>query len=221
MNYAFNFNVIWANAGNLARRLGSRSGARLACRSSIGAVIGLVVRIRRDRRVAGVAPGGGRLRHLRAQHAAAGHRAGRLFRAAGSSASGWSKLESFVVSLALYAGAYLTEVFRASLIGIPAGLTDAGLSIGLTRLQVARLIRLPIMLRNALPALGSTFISLFKDTSIAAAIAVPELTFQARRINVDSFRVVEAWMAASVLYVSTSLVIAAGLRRLERLFPKF
>ena len=81
------------------------------------------------------------------------------------------KLESFVVSLALYAGAYLTEVFRASLIGIPAGLTDAGLSIGLTRLQVARLIRLPIMLRNALPALGSTFISLFKDTSIAAAIA--------------------------------------------------
>ena len=112
-------------------------------------------------------------------------------------------------------------MFRASLIGIPAGLTDAGLSIGLTRLQVARLIRLPIMLRNALPALGSTFISLFKDTSIAAAIAVPELTFQARRINVDSFRVVEAWMAASVLYVSTSLLIAAGLRRLERLFPKF
>ena len=131
------------------------------------------------------------------------------------------KLESFVASLALYAGAYLTEVFRASLIGIPSGLTDAGLSIGLTRLQVARLIRLPIMLRNALPALGSTFISLFKDTSIAAAIAVPELTFQARRINVDTFRVVEAWMAASVLYVGTSLVIAAGLRRLERLFPKF
>ena len=131
------------------------------------------------------------------------------------------KLESFVVSLALYAGAYLTEVFRASLIGVPVGLTDAGLSIGLTRFQVARLIRLPIMLRNALPALGSTFISLFKDTSLAAAISIPELTFQARRINVDSFRVVEAWMAASVLYVSTSLVIAAGLRRLERVFPRF
>ena len=50
---------------------------------------------------------------------------------------------------------------------------------------------------------------------------MPELTFQARRINVDTFRVVEAWMAASVLYVSTSLLIAAALRRLERLFPKF
>ena len=131
------------------------------------------------------------------------------------------KIESFIASLALYAGAYLTEVFRASLLGVPAGLIDAGRSIGLTRLQVARLVLFPIMLRNALPALGTTFISLFKDTSIAAAIAVPELTFQARRINVDSFRVVEAWMAASVLYVSTCSLIAAGLRRLERRFPKF
>jgi His/Glu/Gln/Arg/opine family amino acid ABC transporter permease subunit len=131
------------------------------------------------------------------------------------------KYESFIASLALYAGAYLSEVFRASLIGIQPGLIDAGYSLGLTRFQVARLVRFPIMLRSALPALGSTFISLFKDTSIAAAIAVPELTFQARRINVDTFRVVEAWMAATVLYLSASLLLAAGLRRLERRFPKF
>ncbi len=131
------------------------------------------------------------------------------------------KEESFVASLALYAGAYLTEVFRASLLGIPAGLIDAGRSIGLTPAKIGLLIRLPLMFRSALPALGSTFISLFKDTSIAAAIAVPELTFQARRINVDSFRVVEAWLAAGVLYLSTSLVIAACLRRLERRFSGY
>ena len=77
------------------------------------------------------------------------------------------------------------------------------------------------MLRNCLPALGTTFISLFKDTSLAAAIAVPELTFQARKINVETFRVVEAWLTASVLYVATCLLIAAGLRQLERRFPKF
>ena len=77
------------------------------------------------------------------------------------------------------------------------------------------------MLRNVLPALGSTFISLFKDTSIAAAIAVPELTFQARRINVESFRVVEAWTVASAFYIATCFVIAAALRGLERRFPKF
>jgi polar amino acid transport system permease protein len=77
------------------------------------------------------------------------------------------------------------------------------------------------MLRNSLPALGTTFISLFKDTSLAATIAVQELTFVARKINVETFRVAEAWLAASFLYISTCLLLAAGLRRLERRFPKF
>jgi polar amino acid transport system permease protein len=77
------------------------------------------------------------------------------------------------------------------------------------------------VLRNSLPALGSTFISLFKDTSIAAAIAIPELTFEARKINVESFRVIETWLVATALYVATCSLIAAGLRRLERRFPRF
>jgi polar amino acid transport system permease protein len=131
------------------------------------------------------------------------------------------KIESFILSLALYAAAYLTEVFRAGLAGVPAGVVDAGLSLGLKPRQVALLVVLPIMLRNALPALGSTAISLFKDTSIAAAIAVPELTFEARKINVETFRVIEAWVSATVLYVATCALIAAGLRRLERRFPRF
>jgi polar amino acid transport system permease protein len=219
MSYAFNFDVIWANAGNLVG--GLALGLALALVAVlIGAVIGLVVAF-------AAVDGSPAWRRLAGAYVTFVRNTPLLvivlvaYFALPEVGIRMEKLESFVVSLALYAGAYLTEVFRASLIGIPVGLTDAGLSIGLTRLQVARLIRLPIMLRNALPALGSTFISLFKDTSLAAAISIPELTFQARRINVDSFRVVEAWMAASVLYVSTSLVIAAGLRRLERLFPRF
>jgi polar amino acid transport system permease protein len=98
---------------------------------------------------------------------------------------------------------------------------DAGRAIGLRQLQIARLVIFPILLRNSLPALGSTFISLFKDTSIAAAIAVPELTFEARKINVETFRVIETWLVATALYVVTCSLIAAGLRRLERRFPRF
>jgi polar amino acid transport system permease protein len=131
------------------------------------------------------------------------------------------KLQSFVGSLALYAGTYLTEVFRSALMSVPNGVVEAGKAIGLTRFQINRDIVFPIMLRNALPALGSTFISLFKDTSIAAAIAIPELTFQARKINNESFLVVETWIVTSGLYIATCLVIAAALRRLERRFPKF
>lgn len=126
-----------------------------------------------------------------------------------------SKTNSFVLALALYSGAYLAEVFRGGLLGVPKGLREAGLAIGLTEGQIRRRIILPIMFRAVLPALGSTFIGLFKDTSLAAAIAVPELTFEARKINVESFRVVETWLVASALYVGTCSLLAALLRRVE------
>ena len=56
---------------------------------------------------------------------------------------------------------------------------------------------------------------------MAAVIAIPELTYQARKLNTETFRVAEAWATASVLYLATCLLIAAGLRQLERRFPKF
>ena len=126
------------------------------------------------------------------------------------------KIEAFILTLAIYAGAYLTEVFRAGLVALPRGLREAGLAIGLTESQIKLYLILPVMFRNVLPSLGSNFISLFKDTSLAAAIAVPELTFYARKINTESFRVIETWLATSLIYVLACLVIAQGLRYLER-----
>jgi len=126
------------------------------------------------------------------------------------------KIESFVVTLAIYAGAYLTEVFRAGLLALPRGLREAGLAIGLTERQTRTSIIVPVMVRSVLPSLSNNFISLFKDTSLAAAIAVPELTFHARKINVESFRVIETWLVASLMYVTACYLIAMGLRQVER-----
>ncbi|PCH81484.1 MAG: amino acid ABC transporter permease [Hyphomicrobiales bacterium] len=125
------------------------------------------------------------------------------------------KIESFVATLALYSGAYLAEVFRSGLIAIPPGLREAGLAIGLSEFKIKLLITTPIMFRNILPVLGSTFISLFKDTSLAAAIAIPELTYQARKINVETFRVIETWIVVSFMYVATCTFLAAIMRKLE------
>lgn len=125
------------------------------------------------------------------------------------------KIESFILTLTIYAGAYLAEIFRAGLIAIPRGMREAGLAIGLTEFQTRISIIIPIMIRNVLPSLGSTLISLFKDTSLAAAIAVPELTFYARKINNETFRVVETWIVVSLLYVVTCSVLAALLRVVE------
>ncbi len=126
------------------------------------------------------------------------------------------KIESFVAVLSIYSGAYLAEVFRAGLLSIPRGLTEAGLAIGLTPMQIRTSIITPLMFRNVLPSLSSTVISLFKDTSLAAAIAVPELTFEARKINVETFRVIETWIVTSGLYVATCTLLAALMRVAER-----
>jgi polar amino acid transport system permease protein len=133
----------------------------------------------------------------------------------------FSNTTTFAAVLAIYAGAYLTEAFRGAILVIPKGIIEAARSIGLTGGAIATSVILPIAIRNALPSLGNNFISLFKDTSIAAVIAVPELTFQARKINNESFRVIEVWLVASLMYIATCAVIALVLRRLEARFPKF
>jgi polar amino acid transport system permease protein len=125
---------------------------------------------------------------------------------------------SFVLALSVYAGAYLTEAFRAGIEGVPRGPLEAARAIGLTRWQVARHVTLPLMFRIALPSLGNTFISLFKDTSVASAIAVPELTYGAIRINVNTWRVVEVYLVVGALYLAACYAIAGGLRLVERRF---
>jgi polar amino acid transport system permease protein len=125
---------------------------------------------------------------------------------------------SFVLALAVYAGAYLTEVFRAGLAAIPRRYGEAAQSIGLRRHQRLALVTLPLMFRVVLPSLSNTFIALFKDTAVAAAIAVPELTFAAYQINHNTFRVIEVWTIAGGVYLGVGYALALGLRRVERRF---
>jgi polar amino acid transport system permease protein len=123
---------------------------------------------------------------------------------------------SFVFALSIYASAYLAEVFRAGIASVPASYHEAGKAIGLTRLQRFRYVTFPVTLRIVLPSLSNNFISLFKDTSLASAIAVPELTWGAMWINVNTFRVLEAWIIAGLLYLGTCYAIALALRAVER-----
>lgn len=125
---------------------------------------------------------------------------------------------SFVMTLAIYAGAYLVEVFRAGLDAIPAGLIDAGRAIGLTPWQRALHVQIPTMLRIVLPSLSNAFISLFKDTAIASVIAVPELTYGANWIYTNTFRIIEVYAVVTPMYLVTGWVLLALLRQLERRF---
>ena len=123
---------------------------------------------------------------------------------------------SFVITLSVYAGAYLVEVFRAGLDAVPKGLIDAGKAIGLTPFQRLVYIRLPTMFRIVLPSLSNTYISLFKDTSVASVIAVPELTYGAQWINFNTFRIIEVYAVVTPMYLVTGYAILLSLQQLEK-----
>jgi polar amino acid transport system permease protein len=124
--------------------------------------------------------------------------------------------ESFIATLAIYAGAYLVEVFRAGLDAVPKGLIDAGKAVGLTPVQLLVNVRLPTMFRIVLPSLSNAYISLFKDTSLASVIAVPELTYGANWIYTNTFRIVEVYAVVTPLYLVTGYLLLFALQRLER-----
>ena len=216
MDYRLNFDAVWRNFDLLLSGLGSGVGAgrpfdlpRQPDRTGRG--------LRHAFREPGAAVDRRELRYGDPQHAhSRAYLSSRIFALPEAGSSGLGKIESFVFTLTFYAGAYLTEVFRGGLVALPRGLREAGLAIGMTEWRTRIWIIIPVMIRNVLPALSNNFISLFKDTSLAAAIAVPELTFYARQINVNTFRVIESWTVASLMYVCACYVIAAGLRRVER-----
>jgi polar amino acid transport system permease protein len=123
---------------------------------------------------------------------------------------------SFVLALAVYSGAYLSEVFRAGIMSVPAGIIEAGKAIGLTPRKTMQFVTLPMTFRIVLPSLSNTLISLFKDTSLAAAISVPELTYGAMVINTNTWRILEVYTTVAIMYLITCYVLAGLLRLLEK-----
>ncbi|MGH6929931.1 MAG: ABC transporter permease subunit, partial [Dongiaceae bacterium] len=77
-------------------------------------------------------------------------------------------------------------------------------------------VRLPGMFRVTLPALGNEFVSLFKDTSVAYVIAVPELTYAANWMSTNKFRIIEGYTVAAPMYLVTCYAIYGALYLLER-----
>lgn len=127
------------------------------------------------------------------------------------SASAWA-----VISFSLFAGAFNVEIFRSGLEAVPAATTEAAEALGYTRLQALRHVGLPLAMRVCLPALGNNLVNLVKTTSLAYAIAVPELLYAAAQIWGESLNVRETMVVLLVTYVALVAVLVWGLERWER-----
>ena len=112
----------------------------------------------------------------------------------------FSALGTALVGLACNVSSYTCETIRAGLMSIRRGQRDAGLALGMSRLDVLRHVVLPQAVRRVLPALASIWVSLFKDTSLVSVIAVGDLSFEALRLRSETYRVLEVLTAMAGLY---------------------
>lgn len=121
-----------------------------------------------------------------------------------------------LIALTLNGTAYTIEIVRAGIESIGAGQSEAATALGLRRLQVFRLIVMPQALRVIVPPLGSQFILLMLNSSIASAIAADELTSVALNIQGRTFRAFESFIVAGAIYLLLSLAFSGAFFLLER-----
>jgi His/Glu/Gln/Arg/opine family amino acid ABC transporter permease subunit len=112
----------------------------------------------------------------------------------------FSPIATAIVALSLNVSAYNGETFRAGIASIRQGQSEAGYALGMSRVRVMIDIILPQAVRRVLPVLASTWVSLFKDTSLVSVISVGDLAFEAMRVRSQTFRVLEMLTAMAVIY---------------------
>lgn len=120
-----------------------------------------------------------------------------------------------LMTLAIFEGAYITEIVRAGIESIARGQWEASHSLGLTRYQQMRHIILPQTFQRIMPPLAGQFISLIKDSSIVSVISIQELCFQGIEIMTGTLHTIEIWIVVTLLYLTLTLPCSLIVERLE------
>ena len=121
-----------------------------------------------------------------------------------------------VISLSFFAGAYNVEIFRSGIEAVPNSTVEAAEALGFTRLQTYKNISLPLAFRVVLPALNNNLVNLVKTTTLAYAIAVPEMLYEANQIWSDNVNVTEMMIFMLLVYFLLVGILAGSMSRLEK-----
>ena len=120
------------------------------------------------------------------------------------------------ICLSFYAGAFNVEIFRAGIEAVPRETLEAAESLGYSRLKAYAYVILPLAFRISLPALNNNLVNLIKTTTIAYAIAVPEMLYVANQIWSDESNVPEMMNVLLITYVSLVGLLVWVMGRWER-----
>ena len=120
------------------------------------------------------------------------------------------------ICLSLYAGAFNVEIFRAGIQAVPRETLEAAESLGYSRLKAYAYVILPLAFRISLPALNNNLVNLIKTTTIAYAIAVPEMLYVANQIWSDESNVPEMMNVLLFVYVALVGILVFVMGKWER-----
>ena len=123
-----------------------------------------------------------------------------------------------IIAFTLNAGAYTSEIFRSAFETIQKGLLEAAESLGLNKIHIFFKVKLPIAIKQSLPAYGNEMILMLKGTSLASTVTLLDLTGVAKHIISTTFRPVEVFIVAGSIYLLMTFIIHNFIKILEKKF---
>ena len=121
-----------------------------------------------------------------------------------------------LVTLALNAGAYISEIFRGSIESVNKGQMEAARSLGLPYSRAMIRVVLPQAIRTMIPSIINQFIITLKDTSILSVIGFPELTNMGKTIAGNTFKSLQTWAIVGIMYMIVIVALSKLAKRIER-----
>jgi polar amino acid transport system permease protein len=127
---------------------------------------------------------------------------------------------SGTATIAVFQGAYITEIVRAGIQSIEKGQWEAAYALGLSWRQQMRYVVLPQAGKRVLPPLANEFINTIKYSAIVSVISIQELTFQGFQIMAATHVTIEVWLTITFIYLIICLILSLGVQRLEHHLAK-
>ncbi len=121
-----------------------------------------------------------------------------------------------ILAFTLNTGAYSSEIFRSAFETISKGVVEASQSLGLSKIIIFFKIKLPIAIKQSLPAYGNEMILMLKGTSLASTVTLLDLTGVAKHIISTTFRPVEVFIVAGSIYLIMTFIIHNFIKFLEK-----
>ncbi len=130
----------------------------------------------------------------------------------------FTSIATALIGITLNLGAFIAETYRAGISSIDKGQTEAAQALGMKDRQALFRIVMPQAITRVIPPLANYWITIFKDTSLFSLIAVTELTYESRRVALDTFRPLETYTLLALIYFAVTFPQA---RAVDYIFERF